>query len=273
MLLHAIAEVAEDAVQRGLTHLQAAEFLYETRRFPDPEYTFKHALTHEVTYGTLLQDRRGPARPHRRGHRTLHPDRLTEHVERLAHHAVRGEVWEKAVTYLRQAGAKAFARSANREAVSVLRAGTDGPPASARDPRDAGAGHRSSLRSEHCTPSARRIRADLRLSPRSRGPGQDTRRSTATRPAVRLYVPQPLDDWSSDGSARVRPERQAIAESLGDVPLQVTGSLYLGAAYLWTGDYRRAEDLLLKVLQLLEGDRSRERFGLAGFPAVTARAI
>jgi tetratricopeptide (TPR) repeat protein len=51
----------------------------------------------------------------------------------------------------------------------------------------------------------------------------------------------------------------------------VTGNLYLGAACLGTGDYRQAEDLLLKVLQFLEGDLSRERFGLAGFPAVMAR--
>jgi tetratricopeptide (TPR) repeat protein len=64
---------------------------------------------------------------------------------------------------------------------------------------------------------------------------------------------------------------QALAESLGDVPLQVTGNLDLGAAYLFTGDYRQAEDLLRNVLPLLEGDRSRERFGLAGFRSVMAR--
>lgn len=50
----------------------------------------------------------------------FYPDRLTEHVERLAHHAMRGEMWEQAVTYLRQAGAKALARSANREAASCF---------------------------------------------------------------------------------------------------------------------------------------------------------
>ena len=50
----------------------------------------------------------------------LYPDRLREHVERLAHHASTGEVWEKAVSYLRQAGAKAFARSANREAIGYF---------------------------------------------------------------------------------------------------------------------------------------------------------
>ena len=121
VLLHAVAEAAEDAVQRGLTHLQAAEFLYETRSFPDPEYTFKHALTHEVTYGTLLQDRRKALHARIVGAiERSYPDRLTEHVERLAHHAVRGEMWEQAVTYLRQAGAKALARSANREAVSCF---------------------------------------------------------------------------------------------------------------------------------------------------------
>ena len=41
----------------GLAHLQAAEFLYETSLFPDLEYTFKHALTHEVAYGSLLHER------------------------------------------------------------------------------------------------------------------------------------------------------------------------------------------------------------------------
>src|SRR5206468_8936531 len=116
-LLRAIADVPETTLHRSLAHLQAAEFLYETRLFPELEYTFKHALTHEVAYGSLLLERR----------RGLHarlveviealaPDRGTEgasgakgpwpafrrndpagrqdpnQVERLAHHALRGEV-------------------------------------------------------------------------------------------------------------------------------------------------------------------------------------
>ena len=99
-LLQAIAELPEDALHRGLAHLQAAEFLYETRLFPEPEYTFKHALTHEVAYGGLLQERRRTL--HARIVEVLeqlHADRVTEHVERLAHHAFRGEVWDKAVRY------------------------------------------------------------------------------------------------------------------------------------------------------------------------------
>jgi predicted ATPase len=94
VLLHAVAEAAEDAVHRGLTHLQAAEFLYETRLFPDPEYTFKHALTHEVTYGTLLHDRRKVLHARIVGAiERSYPDRLPEHVDQLAHHAFRGEMW------------------------------------------------------------------------------------------------------------------------------------------------------------------------------------
>jgi tetratricopeptide (TPR) repeat protein len=60
---------------------------------------------------------------------------------------------------------------------------------------------------------------------------------------------------------------QALAEALGDVPLQVTGTLYFGLSCLVSGDYREAEGLLLKALQLVEGDLSRDRLGLAGFPA------
>src|SRR5499425_1582751 len=121
VLLHAVADAAEEAVQQRLAHLQAAEFLYETRLFPDAEYTFKHALTHEVTYGTLLQDRRKALHARIVGAiERCYPDRLAEHVERLAHHAVRGELWQEAVLYLRQAGAKAMARLANREAASCF---------------------------------------------------------------------------------------------------------------------------------------------------------
>src|SRR4029450_6870168 len=115
-LVQAIAELPEEALHRGLAHLQAAEFLYETRLFPEPEYTFKHALTPEVAYGGLLQERRRPL------HacivtvlEALAGDRAAEQSERLAYHALRGEMWEKAVPYCHQAGMKAFARSAHGE--------------------------------------------------------------------------------------------------------------------------------------------------------------
>src|SRR5207245_4941746 len=112
-LLRVIAGADEAALREGLTRLQAAELLYETRLFPDVEYTFKHALTHDVAYGSLLQDRRRAL--HARivnAIEALYSDRLMEHVEQLADHAFRGQVWDKAVQYLRQASVKALERSA-----------------------------------------------------------------------------------------------------------------------------------------------------------------
>jgi class 3 adenylate cyclase/tetratricopeptide (TPR) repeat protein len=120
-LLLEVAGFDEDALRRGLGRLQAAELIYEAQLFPELEYTFNHALTHEVAYGSLLTERRQAL------HRAvvgaierLYPDRLGEHVERLAHHALRGDLRERAVTYLHQAGDKAIARSANREGAALL---------------------------------------------------------------------------------------------------------------------------------------------------------
>ena len=190
-LLQAIADVPEDALRRGLATLQAAEFLYEAGLFPDLEYTFKHALTHEVAYGSLLQDRRRAL--HGRiveAIERLYPDRLAEHVERLAHHAFRGEVWEKAVTYLRQAGAKAFARSANREAVAYFEQALTALTHLPETRETHGAGHRSSASTFDNRPApAGRIREDRRVSPGSRSPGQDARRSAPTRMGVGLHEP------------------------------------------------------------------------------------
>jgi len=119
--LEAIADMRSDELRQALGELQAAEFLYEARLFPDLEYTFKHALTHEVAYGSVLAERRQAL------HAAIveaiertHADRLTEQVELLAHHAVRGGGGEKAVRYLRQAGEKAAARSATREAIGFF---------------------------------------------------------------------------------------------------------------------------------------------------------
>jgi DNA-binding NtrC family response regulator/tetratricopeptide (TPR) repeat protein len=120
-VLRSIAEVTGARFEAILASLRHAEFIEETRVDPDPEYTFTHALTQEVAYGSLLPDRRRGL--HARIMETIeceHPDRLAEQVDRLAHHALRGEVWPKAIAYLRQAGARAATRSAYREAVTCF---------------------------------------------------------------------------------------------------------------------------------------------------------
>jgi predicted ATPase len=116
-LLHAICGLTEGELRGLLDNLQAAEFLYPTWLFPDLQYTFKHSLTHDVTYSGVLHERRRDI--HARvvdAIEKLYADRLGEQVERLAHHAVRAELQEKAVNYLQQAGGKAAARAALSDA-------------------------------------------------------------------------------------------------------------------------------------------------------------
>ena len=273
-LLESVSDLPEEALRRGLDHLQAAEFLYETRLFPDHEYTFKHALTHEVTYASLLHERRRTT--HARimeAIETLHAGRLIEHVERLGHHAVRGEMWEKALHYLRQAGLKALDRSAYREAVGYYEQAIDALShlPQTRDTREQAIDLRLALRSA-LLPSndSARILARLR---------------EAEAFAVALDDPRRLGQISGFLSVHFR-NRGAYDEAIaaaqraltlgttgGDIVLQALANLFLGAAYWAQGHYRRAIECLGQTVAALDGARQYERFGQANLPAVQSRAF
>ncbi len=120
-LLAAAADVAEDELRAGLGRLQERELLHETQLDPEITYTFTHALTQEVAYAGLVRDRRHAlhariveAIEHRPGGGA--PDQL----DALAHHAVRAELWDSALRYCREAGARAFTRSAHRGAAAYF---------------------------------------------------------------------------------------------------------------------------------------------------------
>jgi class 3 adenylate cyclase len=125
-LLHAIAGLPDGDLRDALGRLGAAELVYEARLFPELEYTFKHALTHEVAYASVLQERRRALHAAIvEAMERLHADRLGEHVEVLAHHALRGGLREKAARHLRQAGTRALARAAHRDAVTYFEQALD----------------------------------------------------------------------------------------------------------------------------------------------------
>jgi predicted ATPase len=116
-LLRAVAEISDEELRQALTRLRSAEFLYEARVFPTLEYTFKHALTHDVAYGSVLDERKTALHAAVvESVERLEPDLLAHHVDLLAHHAVRGRVWDKAVSYLRQGGGQAMASGPSRRA-------------------------------------------------------------------------------------------------------------------------------------------------------------
>src|ERR671918_1484405 len=120
-LLQAVTGMSAEEVLDNLAELEEAQFLKTSSLYPDLTYSFRHALTPDVVYGSLLKEQRRSL--HARivdALEALYPDRRTEHVERLAHHALGAELWFEAVGYLQEAAAKAASRSANREAVTFL---------------------------------------------------------------------------------------------------------------------------------------------------------
>jgi transcriptional regulator with AAA-type ATPase domain/tetratricopeptide (TPR) repeat protein len=273
-LLAAVTGRPEAALAADLGRLQAAEFLFETRLFPEVEYTFKHALTQDVAYGRVKPDERRAL--HARivnAIETLHRDRLDEHVERLAYHATRGEQWAAAVRYARRAGVKAFDRSANREAAASF---DEALAALAHLP-----GNADTL--------AEAI--DIRLAARSvlLQLGELRRIERSLREAEALATA--LGDrgrlawvWTymtiahlfagDPGEALAVGERAlALAEDIGDVGLRASARTPLAHACCERGDYRRAVTLYGEAIQALAGDRVRERLGQAMPPSIYARSI
>ena len=120
-VLEALGEIPSDELRQSIERLQALEFLYETSPFPSVEYTFKHALFHDAAYRMLSPDRcRDLHKAALAAGEEFSIDSLSEKAEWLAFHALRAEVWDKAVKYLQIAAARAIARSANRVAIAHL---------------------------------------------------------------------------------------------------------------------------------------------------------
>ena len=272
-VLQAVMALPEDVLRRGLEHLQAAEFLYESQLFPDLVYTFKHALSHEVAYSSLVHDRRRALHGQvMRAMEILHCRRPAEHVERLAHHALRGEVWDEAFQYLREAGLKAVDRSANpvavecfEQALGALTHLGEGPEIAER---------------------AIDVRVDLRGPLTALGDlerlfaymGEAKALAEASRDRRRLgcvlgYLTQLFIVIGDHDRAMQSGQRALeIAETAGQLDVSVVSNNCLGDTYFSLGDYRRAVEFHGRNMQALTGDLLRQRFGLAGLPAVFSRA-
>jgi predicted ATPase/class 3 adenylate cyclase len=274
LLLQTIADLPEATLHRSLTHLQAVEFLYETSLFPEQEYTFKHALTHEVAYSSLLQGRRHDL--HARIMEVLEAsagDRLAEQVERLAQHALRGEVWDKALAYVRQAGEKAWTRSAYREAVACYEQGLvalEHLPAShaaTEQAIDLRLGLRGALTALGEAPE--RLLDHLRRAETlAQGLGDQLRLAQVyTHMSTNFRMMGDMERAINFGQQAL-----TLAARLGHDGLQARLHLSLGRAYYDLGDYGRAVEHLGGNVATLQGELRYERFSSLSIVAATSRA-
>ena len=271
-LLEGIAELPEDALRHGLATLQAGELLYETRLLPDLEYAFKHTLTRDVTYDGVPADRRRAL--HARivdAIERLYPERLAEQVERLADHALRGEVWEKAVAYLRQAGIKALARSAYREAVRRLEQALGALAHLPENPQtiEQAIDVRLELRNPLWTLGEHQRVFDILDEAGTLARALDDRRRLGWVSAhLTNYFPRQGQHGRAIESGR---QALAIAQDVDDVGLRVVTTCHLGQARRVLGDHPEAIALFRDNVETLRGDRLFERFGLAFLPSVQSR--
>jgi tetratricopeptide (TPR) repeat protein len=272
-LLRAVAPLEDGPLQRDLATLVAAELLYQRGQPPQAVYMFKHALIQEAAYESVLQRRR--RQTHQRLVQLLEAQfsaMAASQPEQLAHHALRGELWDKAVAYFHQAGAQALARSANREAMTSF---------------EQALGALRHLPDSHDT----RVQAiDLRLALRNALwiLGELERLFVHLQEAevlaealgdphrlgwVSVYLLAHFAQVCDPDRALTSGQRAlAMATTLGELGLTVAVQHYLGGVYRSLGDYRRAVECFQKNVASLHGTLLQERFGLPGLAAVFARS-
>jgi class 3 adenylate cyclase/tetratricopeptide (TPR) repeat protein len=270
-LLQAIADVAAPELRTALAHLQSMEFLYEKEFFPNLQYTFAHALTHEVAYGSILHEHRRVL--HRRITEAIecaYGDAISDHVERLAHHALQGHLWEKAFHYLRQAGIKAFARAANRAAVEyferALRVLEHLPtsPASAADAIDL----RLELRSVWVALGQfQRVRQCLEEAEALARLALDERRLVLVQ-AYRANYLQITGEADKAVDYGQRALRRAV--ELKDSDLELLANSMLSGIYFVLGDFPQAIECGTNTVEAV-AKASHHRVGMASLPSVYSR--
>ena len=120
-ILQSVATLKGD-LKSSLFTLQDLEFIYEKRVFPELEYIFKHALTQEVAYNSLLIKKRKETHDHvGQAIEQIYTDRLEEFYEMLAHHYTLSENSRKAYHYLKLSGDKAARNFSNYEAIEIYK--------------------------------------------------------------------------------------------------------------------------------------------------------
>ena len=265
-VLHAVAQVDETTLQRALRRLVDAELVYQRGVPPHATYTFKHALIQDIAYQSLLKSAR--QQYHRRMAQVLEA-RFPEIVEAqpalLAHHAWHGEVWDEALMYFRQAGARAMNQSAYQEAVVCFEQalGALQRLPQCRDTREQAIDLRLDLRSallpiwEHD-----RILAILREAETLAVTLDDPQRlGRATAHLTHaLWLTADLNQALTTGQRAV-----ALTTPLKDATLQRSAYFSLAEVHFSMGQYGPAIEAFRRNMDTFIGDRIHENSGRSSF--------
>jgi len=264
----------KEVLKSHLVNLQALEFIYEKRLFPELEYVFKHILTQEVAYNSLLQKRRKEIHGKiGKAIEEIYAERLEEFYEMLAYHFDHGEVWDKALVYLRQAGLKATVRSALQDArvwfeqaLGVLEALPENPAT-----LEQAFEIRLELLSvlslvDELRWALERLREAETLAERL---DDDRRRGRVCVLMTRMHLLLgELDEALMSGAQAL-----AIARRLGDLELRILTTYVLGMTHYLRAEFEQAVELATDNLAALPADWVYKFFGTGTTASVSDRCL
>jgi len=273
-LIKGVSELSEEMLLSYLSVLKDSELIYERGIYPQSNYIFKHALTQEVAYSSLLQKRK--AELHDKIGTSLekiHADRLDELCEMLAYHFLQGKNWQRAFKYCQEAGLKAYSHSAYEQAQSyfedALTAIKKLPPKKIRIEQeiDLRFNMRSPLvalgRHEEwgawirgAEPLARKINDDARLS------------------NILNYLSS-LHWIQGQHRKAIELGEKALnfADRSGHFSYQVATMLHLGIYFFNIGEYTKQIEIHQKVRKMLTGENAFKQHGLASLPGAFSRSM
>jgi class 3 adenylate cyclase/tetratricopeptide (TPR) repeat protein len=249
-LVSRVLELHADQVAGHLRDLHGLDFVFPAAHEPELMYSFKHALTQDVVYAGVLERRRRTYHTAAGvGLEELYSGRIHDVVELVAYHFGRGQVWDKAATYLRQAAVKAQGRSAHREALAALEEALQALrhlPQTA-ETREQEIDVRIELRgSLYPLGDFERMLAYLKEAETMAGAIGDSRRLGL----VSIHTAEYYRQTGRFADARTLAEQAlTLGDKLRDGPLRLYASHYLGLACHALGDYRRASEVLRAVTE------------------------
>jgi class 3 adenylate cyclase/tetratricopeptide (TPR) repeat protein len=276
-LIQAVVAKSDEELNGLLNDLQLGEFIYEQPATGGIEYIFKHALTQEVAYNSVLMERRRQL--HERtaaAVETLHANSVEEHLAELAHHYVRSANPDKAVEYLTRAGRQALNRSAYAEVQAQLQQGVEWlkklPPSPERDTRE--------LELMGTLVQVLRFTRGFR-SPEMRAAAEHARDLAEKAGKLDQLVIQLIGIYQTAVSAGDYSRAGLLADRILELAQREGGPASFGFAYraqigvsFLRGDLARVEEDFARLSRVLDADAFRQFPGMAveaiGLAAISA---
>jgi tetratricopeptide (TPR) repeat protein len=259
-ILRRIVELPETDLARALDKLAAAEFIFEQALYPHAEYIFKHALTQEVAYQSVLTERRKVL--HERAAQAIEAlfrESLEGHYGELAHHYKHSGNIDKAVQYLHLAGDQAVERSANAEAVSNLTAALDLlstlPDTTERDRKEITL--RTTVAGVLIATKGWGAPERQRFLERARDLCQRLGESRQLGPVLTSLFQVYLQQGRLRAASELAAQSLRLAEDLQDPGFLSSAHHNAGEASLWTGELLRAQQHFEQAIALHDPEQHR----------------